>query len=71
MLIATAVVSMIAWLIAGGFMTVYFKQGMIKEWGENFTTIIEYSFAFGWMIPIGAITYLDVLYWKAKRERTW
>ena len=71
MLIATAVVSMLAWMVAGGFMTVYYRQGMIKDWGVDFTTMIEYFFAFGWMIPIGAITYLNVLFDQAKRQRTW
>jgi hypothetical protein len=48
-LITTAVVSMVAFIVAGGFMTVYFQSGMIKEYGEQFTEIVKYCFALGWM----------------------
>jgi hypothetical protein len=48
-LITLAVVSMVAFIVAGGFMTVYFQSGMIKEYGEEFTQVVKYCFAFGWM----------------------
>jgi len=48
-LITIAVVSMIAFIVAGWFMTVYFKVGMVKEYGEQFTEIVQYCFALGWM----------------------
>lgn len=48
-LITIAVVSMIAFIVAGGFMTVYFQSGMIKEDGQEFTQVVKYCFAFGWM----------------------
>jgi len=48
-LITIAVVSMIGFIVAGGFMTVYFQSGMIKEYGVEFTQVVKYCFAFGWM----------------------
>jgi multidrug efflux pump subunit AcrB len=48
-LITIAVVSMVAFIVAGGFMTVYFQAGMVKEYGEQFTEIVKYCFALGWM----------------------
>ena len=54
-LITLAVVSMIAFIVAGGFMTVYFQSGMIKEYGEEFTQVVKYFFAFGW-IPAFALS---------------
>jgi len=70
-LIAIAVAGMIVFMIAGLFMVVYFRAGMVKDFGEEFTKMVEYCFAFGWMIPFGALTYLDVLFWKPKRENKW
>ena len=66
-LIAIAATSGLAWMVASGFMTVYFRAGMVADWGEEFTSMIEYSFAFGWLIPIAALSYLEALYWKNKR----
>ena len=54
-LITIAVVSMLAFIVAGGFMTVYFKVGMVKEYGQEFTDVVQYFFAFGW-IPAIAIS---------------
>lgn len=48
-LITIAVVSMIAFIVAGWFMTVYFQAGMVKEYGEQFTEVVKYCFALGWM----------------------
>jgi hypothetical protein len=70
-LIVIAAVSGIVWMASGAFMTVYFKAGMIAEYGEYFTTMVEYCFAFGWIVPIGALSYLDVLFWRTKRENKW
>lgn len=70
-LVVIAAVSGLIWVVAGGFMIVYFRAGMVAEYGEYFTTMVEYCFAFGWMIPIGALTYLDVLFWRTKRENKW
>lgn len=50
-LITIAVVSMIAFIVAGWFMTVYFKVGMVKEYGEQFTEVVKYCFALGWIPP--------------------
>ena len=66
-LIAIAATSGLAWMVATGFMTVYFRAGMVADWGEEFTSMIEYSFAFGWLIPIAALSYLEALYWKNRR----
>jgi multidrug efflux pump subunit AcrB len=54
-LITLAVVSMVAFIVAGGFMTVYFQSGMIKEYGEEFTKVVKYFFALGW-IPAFALS---------------
>jgi multidrug efflux pump subunit AcrB len=54
-LITLAVVSMVAFIVAGGFMTVYFQSGMIKEYGEEFTQVVKYFFALGW-IPAFALS---------------
>jgi hypothetical protein len=32
-------------------MTVYFKVGMVKEYGEQFTEVVKYCFALGWIPP--------------------
>jgi len=48
-LITIAVVSMIAFIVAGWFMTVYFQIGMVKEYGQEFTEVVKYCFALGWM----------------------
>lgn len=50
-LITIAVISIFVFIVAGGFMTVYFHAGMVKKYGEQFTEIVKYCFAFGWMIP--------------------
>lgn len=65
-LVVIAATSSLAFLVAGGFMTVYYKTGMIKEFGQEFTTVVEFVFAFGWMIPIAILTYMDTLHWKNK-----
>lgn len=50
-LITIAVISMLAFIVAGWFMTVYFHSGMVKEYGQEFTDVVQYCFAFGWMMP--------------------
>mgnify|MGYP006288152009 CR=1 FL=1 len=68
MLVATGAVSMVAWMVAAGCMTVYFRKGMVADWGEDFTTIIEYVFVSGWMIPIGVLTLIDVMHTRQKKS---
>ena len=41
-LITIAVVSMLAFIVAGGFMTVYFHSGMVREYGQEFTDVVQY-----------------------------
>lgn len=70
-LIVIAAVSGLIWVVSSGFMVVYCKSGMVTEYGEHFTKMVEYCFVFGWIVPIGALSYLDVLYWRTKRENKW
>ena len=65
-LVVIAAISSFAFMAAGGFMIVYYKAGMIREYGQEFTTVTEYVFAFGWMIPIAILTYMDTPHWKNK-----
>lgn len=59
------VVSMILFLIAGGFMTVYFRSGMIQEYGQQFTTAVEYCFGFGWIVVLASLLGSEAMYKKA------
>lgn len=54
-LIAIAVISMVAFLVAGGFMTVYFRSGLVAEYGERFADAVVWCFAFGWLVPLAAV----------------
>ena len=58
-LIAIAVISMVAFLVAGGFMTVYFRSGLVAEYGEWFADAVIWSVAFGWMVPFVAMEAVD------------
>jgi hypothetical protein len=55
-------------MVAGGFMTVYFRAGMVADWGEEFTKVVEMVFAFGWMVPIAVLTWIDRAHAKSKRR---
>ena len=59
------VVSMILFLIAGGFMTVYFRSGMIQEYGQQFTTAVEYCFGFGWIVVLASLLGSEAVHKKA------
>ena len=67
-LIAIAAISGLIWMVAGGFMTVYFRAGMVADWGEEFTKVVEMVFAFGWMVPIAVLTWIDRAHAKSKRR---
>ena len=67
-LIAIAAISGLVWMVAGGFMTVYFRAGMVADWGEEFTKVVEMVFAFGWMVPIAVLTWIDRAHAKSKRR---
>jgi len=54
-LIAIAVIGMLAFLVAGGFVIVYQKSALVAEYGEWFADAVIWSLAFGWMIPFAAI----------------
>ena len=54
-LIAIAVISMVVFLVAGGFATVYQKSGLVAEYGEWFADAVIWSLAFGWMVPLAAM----------------
>ena len=66
-LIAFTAVGGIMWMSAGVFMIKYCKSGMIAEYGEQFTTVVEYSFAIGWMIPCVMLMLLERMYWRITR----
>jgi Mg2+/citrate symporter len=59
------VVSMILFLTAGWFMTVYFKSGMIKEYGQQFTTAVEYCFGLGWIVVLASLLGSEAVHKKA------
>lgn len=58
-LIAIAVIGMVAFLVATGFMTVYFRKGMVEDYGVGFADAVEYCFAFGWMVTFAAVSWLE------------
>ena len=66
-LIAIAAISGLVWVVASGFMTVYFRAGMVADWGEEFTKVVEWVFAFGWMVPIAVLTWIDMAHTKRRR----
>jgi hypothetical protein len=66
-LIAIAAISGVTWVVASGFMTVYFRAGMVADWGEEFTKVVEWVFAFGWMVPIAVLTWIDMAHTKRRR----
>ena len=66
-LIAFAAVSGIMWMSSGMFMIKYFRTEMVAEYGEQFTTVVEDSFAIGWMIPCAMLMLLERMYWKIIR----
>ena len=66
-LIAFAAVSGIMWMSSGMFMIKYFRTEMIAEYGEQFTKMVEYGFAIGWMIPCVMLMLLERMYWRITR----
>jgi hypothetical protein len=66
-LVVIAATSGLAWMVASGFMTVYFRAGMVADWGEEFTKVVEWVFAFGWMVPIAVLTWIDMAHTKRRR----
>lgn len=58
-LIAIAVISMLAFLVGCGFATVYFRSGLVAEYGEWFADAVMWSVAFGWMVPFAAMEAID------------
>lgn len=58
-LIAIAVIGMLAFLVGCGFATVYFRSGLVAEYGEWFADAVIWSVAFGWMVPFAAMGAID------------
>ena len=54
-LMVLGIVSFILFLTAGWFISVYFRSEMVKEYGEQFTTAVEYCFGLGWLFALAGI----------------
>lgn len=58
-LIAIAVIGMLAFVVGCGFMTVYFRSGLVAEYGEWFADAVVWSVAFGWIVPFATMGAID------------
>lgn len=58
-LIAIAVIGMLAFVVGCGFMTVYFRSGLVAEYGEWFAEAVIWSVAFGWIVPFATMGAID------------